>query len=96
MSQFSEVHGDTGDDYSNYTFLSVRHWGEIANGDWVLNVRDGRAGTSGILRSASLKVLGTYAVSGYEAWAASEFPAGALMRGELDDPDCDGRTNLLE
>lgn len=30
VSQFSEVHGDDNEDYENYTFLSVRHWGEMA------------------------------------------------------------------
>lgn len=96
VSQFSEVHNDTGDDYSNYTFLSVRHWGELSGGEWSLEVRDDVAGTAGVLRGASLQVLGAPELAGYPAWVAAEFPDGAVQVGELDDPDCDGRNNLLE
>lgn len=32
--QLSEVHGDNNDNYSNWTFSSVRHWGEQSQGTW--------------------------------------------------------------
>ena len=101
VSQFSEVHGDDNEDYENYTFLSVRHWGEMATtGPWIVKVSDGEAGDSGVLRSASIKVFGTAIASGYDAWVANSFSASeqsnlsVVARGT--DPDRDGRKNLME
>jgi len=101
VSQFSEVHGDDNEDYENYTFLSVRHWGEMATtGPWIVKVSGGEAGDSGVLRSASIKVFGTAIASGYDAWVGNSFSASEqrnlsiVARGA--DPDRDGRKNLME
>ena len=101
-SRFSEEHLDSNPDYNGYTFLSVRHWGEMANGDWTLKVADVSAGDRGTLQTASLKVLGTdpNAQTGYDVWIADHFPkrdqGKASIVGELADPDGDERLNLLE
>ena len=102
VSRFSQAHDDPNDDYSNYTMLSVRHWGEMANGQWTLNVSDASPGDTGKLLAASLKVLGTdpVAPTGYDAWVLNRFaPASASdlqVAGEHADPDNDRRPNLLE
>jgi subtilisin-like proprotein convertase family protein len=100
VSQFSEVHDDENEDYENYTFLSVRHWGEMASGRWTVKVSDGEAGDAGVLRSASLKVFGTAMASGYDAWVANTFPENEQGQpsvvAENADPDRDGRQNLME
>lgn len=58
-SRLMEVHGDTGDHYRNWTFSSVRHWGEQANGTWTVRVADRRSGTSGTLNYLKLELFGT-------------------------------------
>ena len=61
VSKLSEVHSDTGDNYSNWTFSSVRHWGELSTGTWTLKVADlstSSNSTGGVLTSAELKVFG--------------------------------------
>lgn len=61
-SRLAEVHGDTGDNYSNWTFMSARHWGEIASGNWTLKIADrSNTGntTGGTLTAAELTVFGT-------------------------------------
>jgi subtilisin-like proprotein convertase family protein len=50
---------DPGDNYSNWTFTSARHWGESAAGTWTLTVRDRAAQDVGTWNSWSLDVYGT-------------------------------------
>lgn len=63
VSQLSEVHADSNNNYSDWTFSSVRHWGELAQGTWTLKVVDGDAGTSGTLTAAELTLFGTNALA---------------------------------
>ncbi|MDA0812444.1 MAG: S8 family peptidase [Verrucomicrobia bacterium] len=97
-SKLSHEHLDPNADYDNYTFLSVRHWGEMSNGQWKLKVADLSPGDTGKLVTASLRVLGTdpNAATGYDAWAIEQFASGSTTKGETADPDHDGRPNLLE
>lgn len=39
-SRLAEVRADSNDHYSNWTFSSVRHWGENSNGVWTLKIAD--------------------------------------------------------
>lgn len=57
-SVLAETHGDTGDNYSNWTFSTVRCWGEEAAGNWTLKITDTGAGTTGTLTTATLTVHG--------------------------------------
>ena len=41
-----------------YTFTSVAHWGELANGDWTLSVADRAAGQAGAITGWTLRVYG--------------------------------------
>lgn len=45
-------------DYDNWTFSTVRHWGEESNGVWTVKVADRRAGSIGSLTSLSLTAHG--------------------------------------
>jgi subtilisin-like proprotein convertase family protein len=61
QSRLAEVHGpsDTTYNYQAWTFSSVRHWGEQANGTWTVTVADGVAGDTGTLEALELKLYGT-------------------------------------
>jgi hypothetical protein len=59
VSQLSEVHGDSGNNYANWTFSSVRHWGEMSAGTWTLKIVDDEVGDSGTLTTAELSIFGT-------------------------------------
>ena len=61
VSRLAEVHSDSGDNFSNWTFMTVRNWGENASGTWRLKITD-ESGTSntvgGTLTAATLEVFG--------------------------------------
>lgn len=62
VSRLSEVHTDPNDNYSNWTFMTVRNWGESSTGSWTLKVADlSGSGNSngGTLTSAELTVFGS-------------------------------------
>jgi len=50
---------DNGSDYFDWDFSSVRHWGESAQGKWVLNIKDIDPLTTGTFDSATLSLYGT-------------------------------------
>jgi subtilisin family serine protease len=50
---------DENADFTNYTFTTVRHWGESSRGVWKLTVADVAAGDAGTFQSASIAVYGT-------------------------------------
>ncbi len=61
-STLAAVRSDTGDNYSNWTFSSVRNWGELSTGTWTLKVADLSStgnSTGGTLTAASLKIFGS-------------------------------------
>ena len=61
-STLAEVHPDTNANYSNWTFSSVRNWGEISTGTWTLKVADLSStgnSTGGTLTGAELKIFGS-------------------------------------
>ncbi len=58
-SRLAEKHTDSGDHYPNWTFMSVRHWGESAQGTWTVRVADRTAGTIGTQRAVRIDLYGT-------------------------------------
>lgn len=52
---------EDGVDNFNWTFSTVRNWGENAAGNWTLAITDRVSGDTGMLVSATLKVLGSVA-----------------------------------
>jgi subtilisin-like proprotein convertase family protein/subtilisin family serine protease len=64
VSRLAEKHSDTGDHYSDWTFMTVRNWGESAIGNWTLTVKDRTSGTTGTLKAATLTIFGTTGTTG--------------------------------
>lgn len=60
VSQLAETHADKRANYNNWTFSTVRHWGESAQGQWLLHVRDGGKKITGTLLMAELTLYGTH------------------------------------
>ena len=54
---------DSDDNFSNWTFSSVRHWGELSQGTWTLRVADLDAGATGVLQAAELEIHGSSLVA---------------------------------
>ncbi|MAJ19226.1 MAG: hypothetical protein CMA06_05240 [Euryarchaeota archaeon] len=53
-SWLAESNGDANDDFSNWLFNTVHHWGESSLGEWILKVRDAGSGDNGTLNSWQL------------------------------------------
>jgi subtilisin-like proprotein convertase family protein len=58
-SRLAEKRPDDNNNYSNWTFSSVRHWGESSAGTWTLKIADTGAGDTGTLTAATLTLFGT-------------------------------------
>jgi subtilisin-like proprotein convertase family protein len=61
VSRLAEVHADSGDDFANWTFMTVRNWGENAAGTWRLKITDesnSSNSTGGTLTLATVEVFG--------------------------------------
>jgi len=61
VSSLVHSDGDGADNYTGWTFTSVRHWGETSQGIWTLSIQDVVGGDSGQFTSATLTVHGAYA-----------------------------------
>lgn len=60
QSRLATPHGDTGDNYRGWSFMSVRHWGEQSHGMWRLRVADTKeGGNPGIVSNVQIRVYGT-------------------------------------
>jgi subtilisin-like proprotein convertase family protein len=61
QSRLADAHApvDTNYNYQAWTFSSVRHWGEHANGTWTVKVADEVVGDTGTLDALELKLYGT-------------------------------------
>ncbi|MCX6973123.1 MAG: S8 family serine peptidase, partial [Verrucomicrobia bacterium] len=57
-SIFCEPHDDDQNSLDNWTFMTVRNWGEMSNGNWTLSITNHGA-TLGSLTNAELVVYGT-------------------------------------
>ena len=68
---------DSGDDFRNWVFTTVRDWDEVSTGLWTLRIHDGFANDAGTLNGWSLSVFGTPVVP--EPVSASLVIAGATV-----------------
>ncbi len=63
VSRLAEVRSDSNDNYANWTFMTVRNWGENASGTWRLKVTDesaaGNNTTGGTLTAATVEIFGS-------------------------------------
>jgi subtilisin-like proprotein convertase family protein len=71
----SRTSADDGQDYNNWTFASVRHWGESGRGTWTLDCQDLARGDTGALLSATVTLFG----SAIEPVVLTQAPAPALV-----------------
>ncbi|MDW8349745.1 MAG: S8 family serine peptidase [Verrucomicrobiae bacterium] len=60
ISRLAEKHSDTNPNYTNWTFMTVRNWGENSIGTWTLIVKDLTAGITGTFQNATLTIYGTH------------------------------------
>jgi subtilisin-like proprotein convertase family protein len=58
-SVLAEKHGDAANNYRDWTFMSVRHWGETSAGAWKLHVADRANADEGTFDSWMLILHGT-------------------------------------
>ncbi|HRJ10951.1 MAG TPA: S8 family serine peptidase, partial [Prosthecobacter sp.] len=66
---------DVGSDYSDWTFTSLRHWGESSRGVWSIITHEPDDGSTGKINAAAIRLFGT-------AWPAAEIvtaPQDALL-----------------
>jgi subtilisin-like proprotein convertase family protein len=61
QSMLATLHGH-GAAYNNWTFMTVKNWGELSQGTWTLRVRDGWATDQSTWLNWSLNVYGTTAI----------------------------------
>lgn len=58
VSRLAELHDDDGNNYSAWTFSTVRHWGENSAGTWTLTVADRNAEDVGTMIAATVTLHG--------------------------------------
>lgn len=83
-SRLAERHTDRNDDWEFWTFGSRRHWGELSNGKWTLEIRDMVTRQTGRLNFAKVELLGT--ILGGAEFVGSEWieaPGGGLRDGVI-------------
>ena len=87
QSILAEKRDDSGNDYSKWTFSSVRHWGESSLGDWLLQVADKTGqGISGLWNAWKLNVYGTqYDQAPSLKALVGDDQANVLQGGERDE-----------
>lgn len=61
VSRLAEHHSDTNANISNWTYMTVRNWGESADGNWRVRIFDrAPGGGSGVLNSLRLRLYGSF------------------------------------
>lgn len=58
VSQLAESHADTNANYTNWTFSSTRHWGELSTGSWTLEVKN-QGSVAGTIGTCTIQLHGT-------------------------------------
>lgn len=75
-SRLAEFGTDIFPDYPNWTLSSTHHWGENAQGTWIVDIRDRRPSATGVLQDVSLNFHGT--TSGAGQPSISSAPSSVL------------------
>ena len=57
QSVLAEYHHDTNPDY-NWTFGTIRHWGESSVGQWIVRIKDESIGYQGQMQKVQLTIYG--------------------------------------
>jgi subtilisin-like proprotein convertase family protein len=77
-SVLARPRNDPQDNYPGTLFTSVRHWGERADGQWLVRVSDEDPGNPAVWNSAEIRVYGTEAGEGPCSAADLAEPFGVL------------------
>lgn len=64
QSALATIRNDSGNNYTNWTFTTVKDWNEYAAGAWTLQMRDGITNDAGAWNNWSLAIYGTVATPG--------------------------------
>lgn len=95
QSRLSEQHNDSNDGYTAWTFSSVRHWGEPAEGTWTLKVADLGAADTGTLLWARVEFIGSPFPEETRSITNWVGPAGVAGMS-VQIPTTAGVTNVLQ
>jgi len=79
-SVLAELHEDDTPNY-DWTFMSVRHWGENSSGTWKVTVVDRAGGSVGTLNSVQVKIHGTSATAPTGVPVVTSNPTAAAING---------------
>ncbi len=60
VSRLAERHGDFNANITDWTYMTVRNWGELSDGVWTVRVSDRTPNIGGILNSLNLRLYGTF------------------------------------
>jgi len=60
VSRLANPHNDFFPNYSNWALMTVRHWGEPGDGNWIVRINDRSGGNGGILNGVRLEMFGTF------------------------------------
>ncbi|MEQ2009331.1 MAG: S8 family serine peptidase [Limisphaerales bacterium] len=60
VSRLAERHGDVNANITDWTYMTVRNWGELSDGVWTVRVSDRTPNIGGILNSLNLQLYGTF------------------------------------
>ncbi len=93
-SVLTEVHGDEAANYSSWALTSMRHWDELASGDWTLTVRDLAAGETGTFDDWTLNVYGTTVRAGIVQLDQDDYLVGEQVTVMVADSDIAGTGTL--
>jgi subtilisin-like proprotein convertase family protein len=107
-SRLAELRNDNNSSYDDYTFSTVRNWGESSSGVWTLKIAD-RSNASdvrgGIVRAAEVKVFGVYSppvntppsvrITSPESGAVFSPGVGYTINVDATDVDIDSEPDLV-
>ena len=88
QSWLAEEHNDDNNDYADWMFGTVQHWGESSLGNWTLKIRDTVSGNSGTLNSWEVIFHGVGNVSDFDGDGWPDY--------NDEDDDNDGWSDLDE
>lgn len=78
QSRMATVHSSSGSGYNGWTFNSVRHWGEAAEGVWTVKIADLRAGNTGTLQTLELTLYGSVPAASLSIGTTNQHPVLSL------------------
>ena len=87
-SWLAEDHSDSSNDYSNWMFNTVQHWGESSDGNWTLRIRDSFSGNIGTLNMWEIEIHGVGNISDFDGDGWPDY--------NDDDDDNDGWDDEVE